>query len=203
MWQLNLQPQPPQYTYYKNGNIKLPKRAIKWSILPLRCTLQYFESEYCPVKYEPFDPGSRNKIIRWMKHYHNFTFDSFTDKGNSSVDPDDLATIGHEGELMVRYLKVVKDLSQISEGTGSIINALRSDSTVKTRIDQNGASATGRFTSSAINLNQIPAQPEFRKLFSVPNPEYEISEELYDKLKEFHELNTAAAYRSAIKSTST
>jgi len=173
MWYLNLASQQPQCSIYKtSGKVKFPKKSVKWSVLPLRCTLQYFESEYCPLKYMPFDPGSRSRIVRWMKHYHDFDFPVFTDKGNPSVDPEDLASIGHEGELMVRYLKVVKDLGQIYEGDGSILKAMRHDNTVKSRIDQNGASATGRFTSSAINLNQIPAQREFRTLFAVPNDDW-------------------------------
>ncbi len=174
MWHLNLQQPTPlyQYTYYKNGKIKLPSKPLKWSVLPLRFVHQYFEGEYCPLKYVAFEPGSRQKIIRWMRVYHNFEFPIFTDKGNPSVDPEDLVDAGEEGALMVRYLKVVKDLSQIAEGDGSILNAIRADSTVKSRIDQNGASATGRFTSSAINLNQIPSQPEFRELFSTPSDDW-------------------------------
>ena len=185
MWYLNLKPQKLQYRYAKNGNIKFPKKSIKWNPLPLRFTYQHIEGEHCPIKYLKFDPGSRNRIVRWLRHYHGFEFSTYTDKGNPSVDPDDLESIGEEGALMRKYLKYVKDFGQLYEGDGSILKNLRSDSTVKSRIDQNGASATGRFTSSSINLNQIPAQKEFRELFSAPPPTHEIPDELWDQLKEY------------------
>ena len=94
MWQLNLAPQPSQVSIYKtSGRVKFPKKSIKWSALPLRCTLQYFEHTYCPLKYQPFDPGSRNRIVRWMKHYHDFDFPIYTDKGNPSVDPEETSKL--------------------------------------------------------------------------------------------------------------
>lgn len=180
-WYLNLAPQPQQWTYFKNGKIKFPKKAIKWSILPLRMTMQYFTGEYSPVKYEAFDPGSRNKIVKWLRHYHGFEFPIFTEKGNPSVDPEDLTGLGHEGELMTRYLTVVKALGQLSEGDGSILGNLRHDSTVKCRMDQNGTN-TGRFTVSSINIAQIDSSPKFRKLFTVPEVAYEIPDNLYQQL---------------------
>jgi len=168
MWRLNLAPQKPQYTFFKNGKIKLPPKPKKWSVLPLKFVYRHYEGEYCPIKLVQFDPGSRQKIVRWLKKYHDYDFPTFTGKGNPSVDPDSLEALGEEGALMRRYLKLVKDIGQLSEGDNSIIKSIRKDSTVKSRIDTNGANATGRFSSSSINLAQIPATKEFRELFSVP-----------------------------------
>ena len=57
----------------------------------------------------------------------------------------------------------MKDLSQLR----GLNEAVRSDSTITSRIDTNGT-VTGRFTSSSVNLNQIPAAKEFRELFTAP-----------------------------------
>jgi hypothetical protein len=89
--------------------------------------------------------------------------------------------------MLKRYLKVTKDQSQIGGDGGSILNNIRLESsTVTSRIDTNGTN-TGRFTSSKINLAQIPSQKEFRQLFNAP-VYYHIPEELYKEILQYVDL---------------
>jgi len=109
--------------------------------------------QHQPIKYVPFNPGSRQHIIKWMEEDYGYTFPFYTPKGSPKADVDSMNNMDHEaGKLLVRYLKASKDQS-------------------------------GRFTSSAINLAQIPAQPEFRKLFNAPTY-YQVDGMLYSKLQE-------------------
>ena len=127
------------------------------------------EGAYQQIKYEPFNPGSRHHIIQWMEEDHGFSFPYYTPKGNPKVDIGSLDTMEHgAGKMLRRYLKVSKDQSQLGGADGSLIkNYNEVKCTVKSRVDTNGT-VTGRFTSSSINLAQIPAQKEFRELFRAP-----------------------------------
>ena len=157
-----------QYTFYKNGKIKFPKKPLKWHDRPMRFIIKQTQGEYQPIKLEVFNPGSRQHIRLWLKHDHGYSFPFYTPKGNAKVDVDSLTNLDHvAGKMLVRYLKVVKDQGQVGGAEGSFLKNLRPDGTVTSRIDTNGT-VTGRFTSSKINLNQIPAQKEFRELFSAP-----------------------------------
>lgn len=153
----------------KNGKWKLPaKTKYKYFATPHKLYYSYYTGEYQKIKLTKFDPGSRDKIKKWLEADYGYQFPYYTPKGNAKVDADSLANLEiPEGQLLKEYLKTTKDLSQLDTGAGSILNNIRSNSTVTSRIDTNGT-VTGRFTSSSINLNQIPAQPEFRELFSAP-----------------------------------
>jgi len=159
----------PYGRYLKSGEYRPPgKNSIKWFSEPMRTILVTREGEYQNIKYEPFNPGSRAHIVKWMREEHNYEFPYYTDKGSPKVDVDSLENMEHSsGEKLKRYLKVVKDQSQLEGAEGAILKNVRKDSTVTSRVDTCGT-VTGRFTSSKINLNQIPAQQEFRELFSAP-----------------------------------
>ena len=166
MWYLNLQQPNPlyQYTYYKNGKIKLPKKALKWSTLPLRFINQHFEGEYCPLKYVAFEPGSRQKIMLWMKKYYNWEPTIFTASGSPKIDAETLAEMNiSDADDLKRYLKVVKDLGQLSEGDNSLLALLPSDNRFKGSVDTLGTN-TGRMSHSKPNITQLPKAKEFREL---------------------------------------
>ena len=155
---------------FKNGKQKLiGVRTIKWFDKPMRTIIVTREGDYQQIKYEPFNPGSRHHIIKWMEEDHGFSFPYYTPKGNPKVDVDSLDSMQHgAGKKLRRYLKVTKDQSQVGGADGSLIkNYNEIKRTVKSRVDTNGT-VTGRFTSSSINLAQIPAQKEFRQLFRAP-----------------------------------
>ena len=167
----NLTPyQIPYLKHFKNGTRKLVKvKTIKWFTSPHRTIHVTREGKYQPIKYEAFNPGSRSHIVKWMEEDHGYVFPFYTPTGGAKVDPDSLKTMDNPaGQKLLRYLKVTKDQSQVGSGDGALLkNYNEQQCTVKSRTDTNGT-VTGRFTSSSINLAQIPAQKEFRELFAAP-----------------------------------
>ena len=180
---LNLAPYKIPYgRYLKSGAYKPPgKKSIKWFDIPMRTTYITRQGEYQQIKYAAFNPGSRSHIRKWMEDDYGYKFPYYTPKGGVKVDVDSLANMEHEaGKLLKRYLKVSKDQSQVGGADGSLIKNYNEEKrTVKSRVDTNGT-MTGRFTSSSINLAQIPAQKNFRELFRAPTY-YHIPDELYDE----------------------
>jgi len=153
---------PFQYTVLKNKKIRFKKYT--WFTVPHRIVYTHYSGgDYTPIELVKFDPGSRHKIRHWLKNNYDFTFATFTEKGTPKVDGEELEALGDYGKDLRRYLKIVKDLSQLK----GLLEAVRDDSTITSRIDTNGT-VTGRFTSSSVNLNQIPAAKEFRQLFTAP-----------------------------------
>ena len=160
----------PVGRYLKSGIWKPPgKKAIKWFTEPMRRIFVTREGAYQQIKYEAFNPGSRHHIRQWMEEDFGYSFPYFTPKGNPKVDVESLENMKHPaGKKLKRYLKVSKDQSQVGGADGSLIKNYNEEKcTVKSRVDTNGT-VTGRFTSSSINLAQIPAQKEFRELFRAP-----------------------------------
>jgi hypothetical protein len=156
--------------HYKNGKTKLVGVGLfKWFATPHRTIHVTREGDYQPIKYEPFNPGSRHNIRQWLEEDYGYSFPFYTPKGNPKVDVESLDNMTNTaGKLLRRYLKVSKDQSQTGAGEGALLRNYNEEShTVKSRTDTNGT-VTGRFTSSSINVAQIPAQKEFRELFSAP-----------------------------------
>ena len=176
----------PYLKHYKNGKTKLVKvNTIKWFATPHRTVLVTRSGKHQPIKYEAFNPGSRAHIVKWMEEDHGYVFPFYTPAGGPKVDPDSLNTMDNPaGQKLLRYLKVVKDQSQLGGADGSLIkNYNEAQQTVRSRTDTNGT-ITGRFTSSSINLAQIPAQQEFRELFSAP-VYYHIPKDLYEEISKY------------------
>jgi len=160
----------PNSKHYKNNKTKIiGVKKIKWFTTPHRTIFVHKEGVYQNIKYEEFNPGSRNHIKLWMEHDFGYKFPYYTPKGGVKVDVESLENMEHPaGKLLKRYLKVSKDQSQIGGADGSLIKNYNPDiHGVTSRVDINGT-VTGRFTSSSINLNQIPSQQEFRELFTAP-----------------------------------
>lgn len=178
-----------QLPRFKDGRYRMPgKSKFKWFDVPHKLLYIYTVGEYQHIQLTKFDPGSRDKIRKWLRADLGFEFTTFTEKGTPKVDPEELEGLeSGSGKTMREYLKLVKDLSQLETGEGSLIKNYRQDSqTVTSSIDTNGT-ITGRFTSFKINLNQIPAQQEFRALFRAPTY-YNIDEELAKELSKYKEL---------------
>lgn len=128
------------------------------------------DGEYQPIAYEPFNPGSRDHIKIWLEKDHNYTFPYYTAAGNIKVDPDSLQDMEFSaGKMLHRYLKVVKDQSQVGSDTpGGWLNRYNEDThSIHHRVDLIGA-VTHRATHSKPNLGQVPADKEFRQVFSAP-----------------------------------
>ncbi|EJM4836603.1 ribonuclease H-like domain-containing protein [Campylobacter coli] len=120
---------------------------------------------YSKLKLQVFNPGSRQQIVDRLKDV--WTPEVFTEKFNPVVDEDTLKNVPNSKEL-VRYLKLNKDLGQLSEGPSSIINCYnRETERIHGKVDSTGT-VTFRMTHSNPNMTQIPKDRSFRECFISP-----------------------------------
>lgn len=154
-----------QLQRFKNGKLKIPsKTKYKWFAEPMRLTYNYKRGPFQKVTYTKFNPGSRQQIKLWLKTDKNFEFFTYTKKGNAKVDGDELESLGDYGKNLREYLKITKDISEIT----GVLEAVRpSDQSVHGRVDTIGA-ATHRCTHSSPNVAQTSADPIFRSFYTVP-----------------------------------
>ncbi len=156
---------PFQWKTTKKGKTVLrgPK-TYHWTTTPHRLVYGYTDGEYVKIKLTKFEPGSRHKIRHWLKTMYGFTFSTFTNKGNAKVNGDELEFLGDRGSDLMRYLKVVKDLSEARSG---IENTREHSHSIHGRVDTIGA-ATHRATHSKPNVAQTSKDNAFRKLYTTP-----------------------------------
>jgi DNA polymerase-1 len=125
------------------------------------------------VKHEPFNPGSRQQIIRFLSSKYNWKPTVFTDNGNPSLDGDVLASLPYaEAKLFASYFELQKLLGMLSTGANSWLNFVH-EGRIHGRVVTVGA-VTRRCTHSSPNLAQIPSVRAFmgkevRSLFYAPN----------------------------------
>ncbi len=124
------------------------------------------------VKHEPFKPGSRQQITKFLCEKYNWKPTVFTDKGNPSLDGDVLSSLPYpEAKLFAEYFEVGKLLSMLSTGENSWLKFVR-DGKLHGRVVTCGA-ITRRCTHSSPNLANIPSTRAFmgkevRSLFYAP-----------------------------------
>lgn len=159
----------PNSKVQKNGKFWMKSaKSYKWFASPMRTIHVTREGDYQQIKYEHFNPGSRSHIIQWMKEDHGYEFPTFTAAGSPKADVDSLEGLDiKEGKLLKRYLKVVKDQSQLG-GKGGWLNYYNENThSIHHRVDLLGAT-THRATHSKPNLGQVPADHDFRSIFTAP-----------------------------------
>lgn len=124
------------------------------------------------VRHEPFNPGSRPQIIRFLSEKYNWKPTAFTDKGNPSLDGSVLESLPYpEAKLFAEYFGMQKLLGMLSEGKESWFKHVR-NGRIHGRVITVGA-VTRRCTHSSPNLAQIPSArslfgEEVRDLFYAP-----------------------------------
>lgn len=124
------------------------------------------------VKYEPFNPGSRPQIIKFLSQKYNWKPVHFTDKGNPELGGEVLESLPYpEAKLFAEYFEVQKLVGMLSSGRNSWLNFVR-DGRIHGRVITAGA-ITRRCTHSSPNLAQIPSVRAFlgkevRELFYAP-----------------------------------
>ena len=166
-----------QLPRYKDGRYRLPGKAkFKWFDVPHKLLYVYTLGEYQPIVLTKFNPGSRQHIIRELKDKYKWEPAVFTKSGEPQVDADTLVGLPYEEALPLKqYLKLVKDLGQLSETPNSLIQTyLQSTGAIHGSVDTLGA-VTRRAAHYGPNLGQVPKKDpakgqdgEFRKLFTVP-----------------------------------
>lgn len=124
------------------------------------------------VKYEEFNPGSRQQITKFLCEKYNWKPTVFTDKGNPSINGDVLSSLAYpEAKLFAEYFEVGKLLGMLSTGDNSWLKFVR-NGRLFGRVVTVGA-ITRRCTHSSPNLANIPSTRSFmgkevRSLFYAP-----------------------------------
>lgn len=124
------------------------------------------------VKYQEFNPGSRQQIIQFLCEKYDWKPTVFTDKGNAQLSEEILEALPyHETKLFSEFFKTQKLLAMLSDGDKSWLKFVK-DGKIHGRVVTIGA-VTGRCTHSSPNLAQIPSPRAFmgkevRELFYAP-----------------------------------
>jgi DNA polymerase-1 len=124
------------------------------------------------IKYEEFNPGSRQQIIEFLCKKYNWKPTTFTEKGNPQLSEEILEALPYnEAKLFAEYFKTQKLLGMLSDGDKSWLKFV-SNGKLHGRVITIGA-VTGRCTHSSPNLAQIPSARSFmgkevRELFYAP-----------------------------------
>lgn len=127
---------------------------------------------FTKVRYETFNPASRQQIADRLMEKHGWKPSEFTDTGQPKVDEDVLASLPFpECKPLVDYLELLKIIGMLAEGKNGWLKLVGPDGRIHGRVITNGA-VTGRCTHNSPNLAQIPAHgkygPECRALFAAP-----------------------------------
>jgi DNA polymerase I-like protein with 3'-5' exonuclease and polymerase domains len=124
------------------------------------------------VKYQEFNPGSRQQIIQFLCEKYDWKPTVFTDKGNAQLSEEILEALPYpETKLFSEFFKTQKLLAMLSDGDKSWLKFVQ-DGKIHGRVVTIGA-VTGRCTHSSPNLAQIPSPRAFmgkevRELFYAP-----------------------------------
>lgn len=137
-------------------------------------TLGYTQdAPFCPVKLVEFNPGSDQQVADRLQELYGWEPTEFTDTGLPSVTEEVLEGIDNDlARAVARYAMLDKRISQLAEGKGAWLSAVKADGRIYGYINQSGT-VTGRASHSKPNLGQVPSckkpyGPECRALFHVP-----------------------------------
>jgi DNA polymerase-1 len=126
------------------------------------------------VRYEEFNPGSRDQIADRLKSKYGWQPEKFTAKGNPVVDDEVLEQLPYpEAKALAEYMLVKKRLGQITNGNNAWLKLVNHDSgRMHGDVVTNGC-ITGRCSHRYPNMGQVPAGyspygKECRQLFHAP-----------------------------------
>jgi DNA polymerase-1 len=107
------------------------------------------------VKVQEFNPGSEMQIELRLKRKYKWKPRSFTPTGRAKVDEKVLGSLPYaEVKALLRYLRVAKQLGQISDGDNAWLKLVKSDGRVYGAVNTIGC-ATGRMSHFAPNMGQV------------------------------------------------
>ncbi len=121
---------------------------------------------------EPFNPNSRPQIAERLLRMGWVPRD-MTETGQPQIDAGLLNKLADEGkypgvDLLARHFRLVKQLSQVSDGDNGWLKLVSPDGRIYGRVNPNGA-VTGRMSHFSPNVAQAEKEPRFRVLW-VPRP---------------------------------
>ena len=119
---------------------------------------------FTKVRFEEFNPNSRQQIAERLQDKYGWEPSEFTDAGQAKVDEDVLKSLTYpECEPLVEYLELLKIIGMLSEGQNGWLKLVDQHNRIHGHVVTNGA-VTGRCTHNTPNLAQIPARGSFGKL---------------------------------------
>ena len=126
------------------------------------------------IRYEEFNPGSRDQIVERLKSKYGWQPEKTTEKGNPILNDEVLEQLPYPEALpLAEYMLVKKRLGQIIDGNNSWIKLVNNDSgCMHGDVVTNGC-ITGRCSHRYPNMGQVPAGyspygKECRALFHAP-----------------------------------
>jgi DNA polymerase I len=126
------------------------------------------------IRYEEFNPGSRDQIVDRFKTKYGWEPEKTTEKGNPVVDDEVLSQLPYpEAKPLAEYMLVKKRLGQIINGNNAWLKLVNNDSgRMHGDVVTNGC-ITGRCSHRYPNMGQVPAGyspygKECRGLFHPP-----------------------------------
>jgi DNA polymerase I-like protein with 3'-5' exonuclease and polymerase domains len=135
----------------------------------------YIKGEpFTKVRYEEFNPGSRQQIADRLNQKYNWVPEKITEKGNPMLDDDILSALPYpEAQPLAEYMLIKKRLGQIADGRNAWLKLVNNDDLcVHGDLVTNGC-ITGRCAHRNPNMGQVPASyspygKECRSLFHPP-----------------------------------
>ena len=126
------------------------------------------------IRYEEFNPGSRQQIVERLQRKYGWTPKRTTDKGNPVLDDDVLEQLPFpEAKQLAEYMLVKKRLGQLADGKGAWLKMVNNDTgRMHGNVITNGC-MTARCAHNSPNLGQVvaaysPYGKECRSLFHAP-----------------------------------
>ena len=126
------------------------------------------------VRYDEFNPGSRNQIADRLKAKYGWEPEKTTDKNNPILNDEVLEALPYpEAIPLAEYMLVKKRLGQIADGNNAWLRLVNNDSgRMHGDVVTNGC-VTGRCAHRYPNMGQVPASyspygKECRSLFHAP-----------------------------------
>ena len=115
------------------------------------------EGRYLYKKFVPFNPDSNNQIIWVLETFYNWKPTEFTPNGNPKCDADTLDNLDNQfATALTQYATVAKLTGTYGR---AFLNNVKSDGRIHARFNA-CVTATGRYSSSEPNLQNIPTKGE-------------------------------------------
>lgn len=117
-------------------------------------------------KVEEFNPASRVQVADRLIEKYNWQPTEFTPDGRPRVDEAVLDTLDYpEAQILKEYFLLNKRLGQLADGDEAWLKLVTASGRIHGKVNTNGA-ITGRCTHRGPNMAQVPAEPEYRRLFT-------------------------------------
>lgn len=170
---LNCEALPPRTVqrYHKVSGKPLKPKEVHHKAL-------YTEgSPYTPLKWQTFEPGSRDQVANRLIVQYGWEPTELTRTGKPQVNDETLDALTHipECSLLQEYYLLDKRIGALGEGDKAWLSKTDEDGFLRGRYNVNGA-VTGRATHNDPNIAQVPAADEkvphgkeCRELFGVPD----------------------------------